>query len=68
MRLRHWMMVTFATVLLGGCASTRPPEGSYCDLVSPFYFSSQSVVDSIDNELLRDIITHNEKWESLCAD
>lgn len=58
------MTVICASVLLSGCAATR--VDSYCDIASPIYFSGDDVVETIDEDLLRDIITHNETWESIC--
>lgn len=58
------MMASCATVLLSGCAASR--VDSYCDIASPIYFSGEEVVETLDEDLLRDIITHNETWESIC--
>ena len=52
--------------LLAGCAQ---PEGNYCDIASTLYFESNQVVDYLsenDENLLREIVIHNETRASLC--
>ena len=52
--------------LLAGCAK---PEGNYCDIASTLYFESNEVVDYLaenDENLLREIVIHNETRASLC--
>jgi len=58
------MMAICAIGLLSGCVAV--PSNSYCDIARPIYFSGEEVVESIDEDLLRDIITHNETWEAIC--
>jgi hypothetical protein len=53
-------------LLLAGCAK---PSGNYCDIASPLYFDSNEVVDYLsqkDENLLRDVVIHNETWQELC--
>ena len=53
-------------LLLAGCAQT---SGNYCDIASPLYFDSNEVVDYLsqkDENLLRDVVIHNETWQELC--
>lgn len=52
--------------LLAGCAQ---PSGNYCDIASTLYFDSDQVVDYLaenDENLLRDIVIHNETRARLC--
>ena len=52
--------------LLAGCTQ---PEGNYCDIVSTLYFESNQVVDYLsenDENLLREIVIHNETRAKLC--
>ena len=54
-------------LLLAGCAQT---SGNYCDIASPLYFDSNEVVDYLsqkDENLLRDVVIHNETWQELCS-
>ena len=53
-------------LLLAGCAQT---SGNYCDIAAPLYFDSNEVVDYLsqkDENLLRDVVIHNETWQELC--
>lgn len=53
-------------LLLAGCAQS---SGNYCDIASTLYFDSNRVVDYLaknDENLLKEIVIHNETRARLC--
>ena len=53
-------------LLLAGCAK---PSGNYCDIAFSLEFDSNAVVDYLaqkDENLLKDVVIHNETWQELC--
>ena len=61
--------MTLLPALVAGCGATIAGD-TYCDLSSSIMFGEQSVVDDLavsDPALLRQIVTHNETRQSVCA-
>lgn len=62
------MILISLIVLASGCAQTT--SGDYCDLSNPMYFDSKDVVvflEQHDQQLLREIVIHNESYTALCS-
>lgn len=67
MKLTTLTTLSLVSALVAGCAVTT---GNYCDIAEPLYFYEDRSVQMLiekDRELLRDIVTHNEKWQDLCG-
>lgn len=62
----RWTLMLLLIAPLAGCVK----GGDYCDLSKPMMFGNQSVIEAIadlDEPLLREIVTHNEKWDKRCG-
>ena len=62
-------MMILLPALLAGCGTTIKGD-TYCDLSSSIMFGEQSVINDLavsDPQLLRQIVTHNETRQAVCA-
>jgi hypothetical protein len=62
----RFLILTCVIALVSGCAN---PSGNYCDIHKPLLFGSGETVEWLgqnDQDLLRGIVTENEKWEAIC--
>lgn len=57
------VMAAMAALLLAGCVSV--PTDSYCLVAHPIQPAAQDV-DVISDELVEQILWHNETWGELC--
>lgn len=60
-RLFRYLTMTCVVVLASGCAT-----GSFCSVAKPIYFDSVDQVESTDVQVLRQIVIHNDTYESVC--
>ena len=64
MRSKLWTVIPFSAALLAGCATTTPST----DWTRPILFNSTETIYWLaenDEDLLRQIVTHNEQVEQL---
>lgn len=58
----RWMIMLCAAVLATGCAG----NGSYCELTRPIWWASDAELVATPDGIVRQVVTHNEKWRSVC--
>lgn len=56
--------IALVVASLTSCAPSGPAPNSFCDVAKPIYFDP---ADKMTRATEKAIITHNEKWEAVCA-
>lgn len=50
--------------LTTGCAVMT--GGSFCEIAKPIWWDSQSELAATPDGIVRQVVTHNEKWRAVC--
>lgn len=52
-------------MLLAGCATV--PTDSYCELAKPIWWQNRAELDATPDEIVRQVVTHNEMVKRVCG-